>query len=290
MARLIAIEQALPQQYGLLRLLEPPGSSSRSLCERVFNGTYDKPFIVDSWPWRFLHFDFESVQSVMHLANPDELCFAYTRKMMMFLLFNQTPQRILLLGLGGGSLAKFCYRRLPDSAVTAVEINPTIVALRDEFLIPEDDERFRVLCADGASYVAQSSRCKDVILFDACDRQGIAPQFNAVEFYQNARRCLSPDGVFVANLCGDWKDCASHLRKIADTFGDDLLALKVRASRNLIVFAFKEHRGDFDWDRLQRKAVDLKGHLGLNFERYVRRMSLDWSLRKWRGAIARPRP
>jgi spermidine synthase len=282
LSRLMAIDSPFPKQASVLRLLEPPGSSSQSLYESVVSGTYDKPFIVDCWPWRYLHFDFHSVQSAMHLADPDKLCFAYTRKMMLFLLFNRTPRRILLLGLGGGSLAKFCYRWLPHSAVTAIEINPTIIALRKEFRIPEDDERFRVLCADGSTYVAHLPRSKDVILVDACDAQGVAPQLDCIEFYENARRCLSPGGVFVSNLCGDWKNCASHLRKIADVFGDDLLALKVRDSRNLIVIAFKEPRAEFDWDRLQRMAIDLKRHLGLNFERYLRRMAQDWSLHKWR--------
>lgn len=289
MPRLLPIDSSFPQQHSVLWLLEPPSSSAHSLCERVFEGTYDKPFIVDSWPWRFLHFDFESVQSVMLLEDPDKLCFAYTRKMMMFLLFNRTPQRILLLGLGGGSLAKFCYRHLYPAALTAVEINPAIIVLREEFRIPADDTRFRVLCADGASYLSHLPRSKDVILVDACDRQGVAPQLDSIEFYQNARRCLSPEGVFVSNLCGDWKSCASHLRKIADVFGDNLLALNVRSSRNVIVFAFKEPRDDFDWDHLQRMAVDLKCHYGLNFQRYVRRMALDWSLHRWHDAIARSR-
>src|SRR6266702_7657353 len=139
----------------MLRLLEPPGSCRESLWERLFAGTYDKPFIVDHGLRRFLHFDLDAVQSAMHLEHPDRLSLAYTRKMMAFLLFNRTPARILLLGLGGGSLAKFCYRRLPYTAVTAIELNPDVIALREEFRIPADDERFRVICTDAAGYIAR---------------------------------------------------------------------------------------------------------------------------------------
>ena len=179
----------------MLRFLEAPGSCQNALWERLFEGTYGKPFIVDSGFRRFLHFDLDCVQSAMSLQDPYKLCLAYTRKMMAFLLFNNAPQRILILGLGGGSLAKFCHRGLPSATITAVEVNSDVLALREEFCIPTDNDRFRVIRGDGAAYVAGLRRHKDVILADACDRSGIAPQFDALEFYRNARRGLSAQGV-----------------------------------------------------------------------------------------------
>ena len=289
LSRLFVLDSPFPDQRSSLRLLEPPGSCPQALRERLFNGSYDKPFIVDSWPWRFLHFDFDSVQSAMHMGHPDKLCLAYTRKMMTFLLFNGAPRRILLLGLGGGSLAKFCYRRLRSSSVTVVEINSAVLALREEFRIPADDGRFRVIRADGSAYVAHLPLCKDVILVDACDGQGTAPELDTTEFYQNTHRCLSPGGVLVTNLCGDWKRCASHLRKMHDVYGEELLAVKMRSARNIIVFAFKDRRGDFDWERLTATACQLKQRLGLDFPQYVRRIAINWGLHKWRDAIRRDR-
>jgi spermidine synthase len=164
----------------MLRLLEPPGSCHETLCDRLFAGSYEKPFIVDSGRRRFLHFDIDSVQSAMLLEDPNKLCLAYTRKMMAFLLFNNTPRRMLLLGLGGGSLAKFCYETLPGTTIVAVEPNPDVIALREEFLIPADDRRFRVVQSDGADYVARLRPGEDVILVDACDRVGVAPELDAV--------------------------------------------------------------------------------------------------------------
>jgi spermidine synthase len=187
----------------VLRLLEPSSSCRSSLWQRLFDGTYDKPFILDTGRLRCLQFDLEAVQSAMYLDDPYRLSLAYTRKMMAFLLFKDAPHRMLLLGLGGGSLAKFCYRRLPGTAITAVEVNPDVIALRNAFLVPDDDDRFRVVRADSANYVAELGPGKDVILADACNRAGTAPALDAIEFYQSAWRCLSPGGVFVMNLCGD---------------------------------------------------------------------------------------
>jgi spermidine synthase len=257
----------------MLRLLEPPGSCRESLWERLFAGTYDKPFIVDQGLRRFLHFDLDAVQSAMHLEHPDRLSLAYTRKMMAFLLFNGSPARILLLGLGGGSLAKFCYRHLPRASITAVEVNSDVITLREAFRIPLDDERFRVIHANGADYVAHLRRSKDVILADACNRVGVAPELDAIEFYQDAYRCLSRGGVFVTNLCSDIDGCTAHLAKIRAVFGDELMTLRVRRYGNVVVFAFKEGRPQVDWEQMAVAAAGLKRKFGLDFPRYVRRIA-----------------
>jgi spermidine synthase len=270
-----------PEQNHTLHLLEPPDSCRKSLWESLFDRTYTKPFIIDSGLQRRLQFDLYTVQSAMHREHPDRLILAYTRKMMAFLLFNQAPARILLLGLGGGSLAKFCYRRLPGAAVTAVEVSPEVIALRNEFCIPNDDARFRVICANGADYIARPGPSKDVILADACDREGIAPDLGTIEFYQDAHRRLFAGGVFVANVCGDLGDSAAHVGKIRAVFGEEIMTLQVRPDGNLIVFAFKEHRPEIDWEQLEANAANLKRKFGLDFPRYVRRIALNWKLRRW---------
>jgi spermidine synthase len=281
MPRLLAMESPFPEQNHTLHLLEPLDSCQKSLWDRLFARTYAKPFIVDSGLQRRLQFDLYTVQSAMHLAHPDKLSLAYTRKMMAFLLFNRAPARILLLGLGGGSLAKFCYRRLPRTAVTAVEVNRHVIALRDAFRIPRDDDRFRVICADGAAYVARLERSKDVILADACDRVGIAPELDTIAFYRDAHRCLSREGVFVTNLCGDMDDCAGHVDKIRDVFGDRFITLQVGRNSNIIVFAFKEPRPQIDWEQLKATAVELRRRFGLDFPKFLRRIAPDWKLRQW---------
>jgi len=265
----------------MLRLLEPPGSCHETLCDRLYEGSYDKPFIVDSGRRRFLHFDLDCVQSVMHLEDPNRLCLAYTRKMMTFLLFNSRPQRILLLGLGGGSLAKFCYESLPGASIIAVEPNPDVIALREEFLIPANDRRFRVVQADGADYVAQLPHGQDVILADACDRSGVAPELNGVDFYQNARQCLSPGGVFVINVCGEKHSRTAHLLKIRNTFDDEFLTLRVRPSGNLVVLAFKEPRKYASREQFEDTVAALKQRFRLDFSKFVRLIELDGQLRRW---------
>jgi spermidine synthase len=285
-SRLLSIESPFPDAHSMLRLLEPPDSCQEALWGRLFEGTYDKPFIVDDGRRRFLHFDLDAVQSAMELQEPDKLALAYTRRMMAFLLFNRKPKRILLLGLGGGSLAKFCYGHLRSVALTAVEVNRDVIALREEFCIPADDQRFRVINADGAAYISVLAPCKDVILADACDREGIAPELNSVEFYQNARRCLAPGGVFVTNVCGNPSSRAAHLVKLRNAFDDEVLTLPVSSHGNVIVFGFKEQRTQEPWEQLKADAAGLKRRFGLDFPKYLRRIALDLTLRRWQPVFA----
>jgi spermidine synthase len=282
---LLALESPFPAEHSMLRLMEPPRSSPDVLWQQLFDGTYDKPFILDSGRLRCLHFDLDAVQSAMLLSDPDRLSLAYTRKMMAFLLFKDSPARILMLGLGGGSLAKFCYRHLPQAAITAIELNRDVIALREDFLIPADDDRFRVICADSANYIALRGEDKDVILADACNRTGVAPQLEDVEFYQNAWRRLTPGGVFVMNLCGDRARYASHLAKIRQVFGE-FMTLPVPRSNNLIVLALKQDDARIVWEELEARARVLKRRFRLEFPRYVRRLALDWKMRGWRPIFA----
>ena len=282
-SRLLAMESPFPEAHSMLRLLEPPNSCPNTLWERLFKGTYDKPFIVDTGQRRNLQFDLDTVQSVMEMARPNRLSLAYTRKMMAFLLFQRAPKRILLLGLGGGSLAKFCYGRLPGTALTAIEVNADVIALREEFCIPADDDRFRVIRADGPAYISDLGPCMDVTLADACDRTGVAPQLDTVEFYENARRSLAPGGVFVINLCGSASTCAAHLQKLRNAFDDEFLTLRVKADGNVIAFAFRDQRPEVSWEQMEAEGAGLTRRFGLDFPGFVRRMAQDFSQADDRG-------
>jgi spermidine synthase len=284
-SRLLAIQSPFPEAHSTLRFLEPPGTCTSSLWERIFAGNYGRPFIVDSPRKRYLHFDLDAVQSAMDLVHPERLCLAYTRKMMAFLLFNRLPQRVLLLGLGGGSLAKFCYRHLQQSAITAIEKSTDVLELRDEFQVPRDDERFRVIHADAAEYVAQLSPCKDVILADACDHAGIAPQTDTHAFYSGAFRSLAPGGVFVVNLCGERHSRSAHFLRIRQVFGEQWLTLPVHPDGNIIVLAFKDRSAPAPGAQLAENASELKRAFGLDFPSYVRRIAREWQRRRTRHAF-----
>jgi spermidine synthase len=208
----------------------------------------------------------------MSLGEPDALIAAYTRKMMAFLLFNPAPKRIKMIGLGGGSLAKFCYRNLREARITVVEVDPRVVALRDEFRIPADDERFRIVCDDGAHYISQRTEPIDVLLVDAFDPIGVAPTLAASDFYVQAAKRLSSRGVMVMNFCGAPSRYVTHIERIGAAFGGSTLLVPVIADDNLLLFAFKRRIALPTTARYESRAQRLQSRLTLEFPRYLRRI------------------
>lgn len=261
-----------PLAAGRLRLLEPAGSPEAQLLQQLIDGTYPKPFIEDSGPLRYLHFQLDNVQSVMRLDDPYALCLAYTRKMMAFLLFNSQPRRILQLGLGGGSLAKFCYKHLPDASLTVVEIDHDVLALRDEFQVPADDQRFHVVEGNGVEYINQAGPRDDVVIVDACDRDGLSPTLLASELYSSLRRRLTLNGVLVVNICGDEDEVESHLARIHGVFGQHLVTLPAKEDGNLIVLGFRKSPQVWDGAELDAHSRRLEARFGLAFPRFARQM------------------
>jgi spermidine synthase len=86
-------------------------------------------YISERYGVRSLHIGSDTIQSSMRLARPNDLELSYTRSMMAFLLFGPPPQRVLMIGLGGGSLAKFVHDRLHSSTTQVIEVNPRVVSL-----------------------------------------------------------------------------------------------------------------------------------------------------------------
>ncbi len=197
------------------------------------------PFVREELASKSLYFSLEDVQSRMQLRHPDVLDLAYTRTMMGFLLFVPEPARILMVGLGGGSLAKFCFRHLPHLAIDVVEINPHVIALRDEFRVPPEGPRFHVIEADAATFMETTAHRYDVVLLDAFGPQGLPVALGRQRFYDDCADTLLPGGVLVANLHSAAPDCAACAGRIGRSFDGEALIVEDRGRVNSIVFARK---------------------------------------------------
>ncbi|MCC8403269.1 spermidine synthase [Paraburkholderia sp. MMS20-SJTN17] len=198
-----------------------------------------QPFVLETQHAVSLHFDHFATQSFMSLRNPERLALGYTRAMMGFLLLHPAPRQICMIGLGGGSLAKYCYRHLPESAIEAVEISPEVIALRDVFRIPADDARFKVVCADGADYMTQDHVRTDVILLDAFVSEGMASRCAEIPFFAACRERLTEAGVLVVNFTDDDPALPQHLERLKSVFGPSYTIVRCGDDSNFVAFAWK---------------------------------------------------
>lgn len=195
------------------------------------------PVVCDEGEELSLRFEDGTVHSRMHQAEPARLVLEYTRLMMGFLLFQPAPRRIAMIGLGGGSLAKYCALKLPRVDLTAVEISSEVIALREAFGIPADGPRFRVVCEDGAGFVRGEHEPFDVLLVDGFDRSGQPEQLCSAAFYDDCHQRLAAGGVLVANLYSDDGAFDVRLERIRASFGGRVVVIQADESQNMIVFA-----------------------------------------------------
>ena len=259
-------------ESGAVLMLEPSSASAGELRARLLDESYPKPFVIDDGEQRFLYFNVRLMQSAMSLRTPNALELRYTQKMMAFLLFHPRPKRIDLIGLGGGSLVKFCYHGLPETQITAVELDPNVIALRDAFGIPPDGPRLQVVQADGAEYLAQTGKGIDILLVDAFDRNGFAPSLANRDFFASAFAKLSGNGILVINLAGEKEAYAGPIGDAMNAFDSQVIVLSVPEDGNHILFAFKERHFEPRWRWLHNFAKELRARFGLDFPAFVHKL------------------
>jgi spermidine synthase len=256
-------------EQGMLCLREPAWSDRQELVERLRQGSYCRPFMVDDGATRRLHFGLDYIQSEMSLGDPEALSLLYTQAMMGFLLFLPAPRHVVIVGLGGGSLTKFCRRELPKARLTTVEIDRDVIDFAGWFDLPAPDARLRLVHADAADYFAADNAPADVILLDGCDGGGTAPGFNNGAFYRSLRAQLRPHGMAVINITGPHSRVSSHLGLIAQAFEGRALPIEVSDCNNRIVHCWN---GELPtgWKAVAQRAEELAVRHGLDFPGYAR--------------------
>ena len=195
------------------------------------------PTVRRGWRYTELQFAGGVSQSRMRTFRPDHLLIDYTRTMMAALLFRPRPRRLGMVGLGGGSQAKFCHRHLPETRVEVAENNPQVVALRRMFRIPRDDARLQVFLADGAGFLRERRGRFDILLVDGYDETGIPAALSSQRFYDDCRDALAEGGVLASNLYAT--DFAAHVEKLQRSFGRKRVwVLEEKRQSNRVAFAW----------------------------------------------------
>ena len=196
---------------------------------------------------RSLHLGTIWIQGSMRLDAPFDIDLEYVQRMMAWLLFvdpaGVAKRHAMQLGLGAAALTKFCHRKLRMAKVTAIELNPQVVAAcRLWFKLPADDARLSVVLGDAAEVAAHAHwRGRiDALQVDLYDHEAAAPVLDSEAFYRDCRSLLTEDGCMTVNLFGRSSSYDRSLKRIQAAFGPEAVwAFKPTREGNTVVLAHR---------------------------------------------------
>ncbi|MGH8703901.1 MAG: fused MFS/spermidine synthase, partial [Burkholderiales bacterium] len=210
---------------------------------------------------RQLHLGGEAIQSAMRLDDPYALALDYTCCMMAFLLFLPEPRDALMIGLGGGSLAKFFHRSFPRARTRVIERDERVIAAaRGHFHLPPDDARLKVEHGDGVE--ALEPECCDLLVVDGYEDGSTPAALVSQAFFDAAWAALGEPGALVMNFMDDEPDLDRNVQRIERAFGGAVLCLPALRDPNIIVFALKGAPSNIAWHTLRARAEQLERRHG----------------------------
>lgn len=221
--------------------------------------------------YRWLTFANGVVQSAMSRTEPDRLVLPYTYSMLAPLIFDDDPQQVLALGIGGGSLVRYLRATFPSASLTACDSSAAVVDIAKQYFgLPQLDDRFRIEVTDARALLAKVAD-QDLILVDIFDEEGMPPWIDSPNFLRACAGALSETGIVAINLMpNDETRLANILRAIRSVFLGRVLVTTLVDYRNVIVLALQSPPEDLTVAKLGRHANDLERRFGIPLGRVFR--------------------
>jgi spermidine synthase len=199
---------------GVLTLVSPEAArTSDAPGENVLyrkDTQYHRLIVTEDGTERVLRFD-RSRQSAMYLNDPFETSFKYPNYLHLSMALKPDAKRVLIVGLGGGSLVKRMWRDYPAVEIDAVEIDPEVVEVGYRYFEMPRDERIDVVVEDGRRFLWKTGESYDIIVMDAYHADALPSHLTTEEFFEEARSHLNPGGVVAYNVIGSVEGDRSRL-------------------------------------------------------------------------------
>ncbi len=213
----------------------------------------------DSQGLRTLWFDDSGVrQSVVKPGDPDHLELPYARSMMVGLAVHPQPRRVLIVGLGGGTIPGFLHQHYPEATIDVVDIDPEVVRVAQRFFGFRPDEHLRAHVGDGRRFIAEVREPYDMIFLDAYGADSVPYHLITREFLLSVRRAVDAEaGVVLGNI---WSRASNRLYDsmvctYVDVF-DTVRITDVPGAGNKIVIALPRQAAP-ERDELATRASEL---------------------------------
>ena len=170
----------------------------------------------------------EVIETMVDLDHPQDLLIDYTRYMFLSYAHRPEQKKVLIVGLGGGSMVHFLKQSDPALKIDVVEIDPKIIDIADKQFEIRSEGNVKIICQDAFKYLADTNEKYDVIYMDAflkpsrdTDPNGVPLALKTQHFYQQIEQKLAPDGLVVFNLnphAGSHDDIAAIAAAFRQTY------------------------------------------------------------------------
>ena len=217
-------------------------------------------------------------QSCMDVRFPELVVFPYVKMVFAGLLVHPNPERILIVGLGGGTIPDAFETLYPDASIDVVEIDGAVDRVARAFFDYKEGPNTTVAIADARVYIRRASlrgKRYDVIVLDAFTGDYIPEHLMTLEFLEETAALLTPEGVVVANTFSSSRLYHHESQTYAKAFGK-FYNFRMPGTLNRVVIATRH--GYPSREALARRAADMQPRvraMGVEIERYVRYLSLD---------------
>lgn len=182
--------------------------------------------------------DTGAIQSAININRPHRLVMENLRYLMGILLFIPAPQKILLLGVGGGSLVHFLRYYLPAAHLTAVEYDPQLLQIaHDRLYLPQTSNRLSYVIDDARNYVTFCEQRYDLILVDIFEGGRVPGWLLEKPFTERLKNCLSVEGAVAYNVLIDSERGFKRFYQLfRQTYGQQTLCLETDNYENLLIY------------------------------------------------------
>ena len=205
---------------------------------------YRNILVEDKGDLRCLKFNVKSNktrQSCFLKSQPQQLVFNYTKQLLTGLLVNPEPKRILIIGLGGGTMSNTLHQLLPDSYIDNVEIDESVIKVARQYFGFLENDHIKTHSQDGRVFVKRALLKKqtyDWIILDAFNGDYIPGHLMTKEFLEEIKKSLSNKGILTANTFSSSKLYGYESATYKAVFGD-FYQVSNQDNNNRIILAHK---------------------------------------------------
>jgi spermidine synthase len=182
---------------GLINMVWAPIAWAKTILQK--DTFYHRIRIEEDKEARYMYFD-RTLQSAMNLNDPTALRLIYSRYTSLGFAFRPDAKKMLLIGLGGGSIPKKLNKEFPNLEIDAVELDPEVIKMAKDHFNVKESKNLRLYAQDGRLFLTRTQSQYDVILLDAYFTDAMPFHLATKQFFELAQRKLTPNGIVVANL------------------------------------------------------------------------------------------